>query len=265
MRVFDKLRLRIRSLFRRRKVDAELEDELQFHLEQLVNEKAAAGLSPNEARWEALRGMGSIAQFQEDCRDMRGIGFCEDLLRDVAYAWRSFTRSPIFFLSAILILAVGIGVNSAVFTVVRSVVLNPLPYPDANQLVLLWKADQKESAKRSGVAPADFLDFQWQARSFRAVAAFTNTFFDVASVDEPYRVVAARVSSNFFATLGVHPAAGRDFTASDDQPAAERVAILSHGLWQSRFNGRPDAIGGGIVLNNERYAIVGSACAHETE
>jgi predicted permease len=262
MRVFDKLILRIRSLFRRRKVDAELEDELQFHLEQLVNEKAAAGLSPNEARWEALRGMGSIAQFQEDCRDMRAIGFCEDLLRDVGYAWRSFTRSPIFFLSAILILAVGIGVNSAVFTVVRSVVLTPLPYPDANQLVLLWKADQKESARRSGVGPADFLDLQQQARSFTAVAAFTNTFFDVASVDDPYRVVAARVSSNFFATLGVRPASGRDFTAADDQPAAERVVILSHGLWQTRFNGRPDAVGGSIVLNNERYTIIAVMSPH---
>ncbi len=257
MRAFDKLHLRIRSLFWRRRVETELQDELQFHLEELVKEKIAAGMAPVDARREALRAMGGIAQFQEDCRDMRGISLWEDLLRDAGYAWRSITRNPIFFLSAILILAVGIGVNSAVFTVVRSVVLNPLPYPDARQLVLLWKADQKDAARRSGVAPADFLDLQEQARSFQSVAAFTNTFFDVSGVDEPYRVVAARVSANFFATLGVRPASGRDFTANDDQPAAERVAILSHGLWQTRFNGRRDAIGGSIVLNNERYAVIG--------
>ncbi len=257
MRAFDKLRLRIRSLFRRRRVEAELQDELQFHLEELVKEKAAAGLPPVEARREALRAMGGIAQFQEDCRAMRGVSFWEDLLRDVRYAGRSFTRAPVFFLSAILILAVGLGVNSAVFSVVRSVVLNPLPYPGANRLVLVWKAVEKDPDKHGGVAPADFLDLREQTHSFESVAAFTNTFFDVGGVDEPYRVVAARVSANFFATLGVRPEFGRDFTADDDQPAAEHVAILSHGLWRTRFHGRRDVIGGSISLNNERYVIVG--------
>jgi predicted permease len=262
MRVFDKLQLRIRSVFRWRRVEAELQDELQFHLEQLVKEKAAAGLPPIEARQEALRAMGGIAQFQEDCRAMRGVNFWEDLLRDVGYAGRSFTRTPVFFLSAIVILAIGIGVNNAVFTVVRSVVLNPLPYPDANQLVLVWKAVGEEPDKHSGVAPADFLELQEQAHSFQSIAAFTHTSFDVGGVDEPYRVLADRVSANFFATLGVRPEYGRDFTADDDQPVAEHVAILSHGLWQTRFNGRLDTIGGNVFLNNERYAIVGVMPSH---
>src|SRR5260370_3885603 len=111
-----------------------------------------------------------------------------------------------FFLSAILILAVGIGVNSPVFTVVRAVVLNPLPFPKPYQLVMFWKAERNDSAKRSGIAPADFLDLQQQVRSCASIAAFTHDFFDVTDVEEPYRVIADRVSFNFFSMLGLHPA-----------------------------------------------------------
>ena len=257
MRVLDQVRLRLRSLFRRASVERELEAELRFHLDQQIEENLTSGMAPDAARRAALRTIGGIAQFQEECRDMRGTNSIDDFLRDLGYAWRSFSRNPMFFLSAILILAVGIGVNSAVFTVVRAVVLNPLPFPDANQLVMFWKADRKDSAKRSGIAPADFLDLQQQVRTCASVAAFTNEFFDVTGVEEPYRVIAARVSSNFFSTLGVQPVAGRTFTADDDQPAATRVAILSHALWQHRFNGRLDVIGDNLTLNNERYAIVG--------
>jgi len=188
---------------------------------------------------------------------MRGTELIEDFLRDLGYAWRSFGRNPMFFLSAILILAVGIGVNSAVFTVVRSVVLNPLPFPNPGQLVTFWKADRNDSAKRSGISPADFLDLQHQVRSCALIAAFTHDFFDVTGVEEPYRVLGDRVSSNFFSTLGLRPAVGRDFTAGDDQPAATRVAILSYSLWQRRFNGRPDVVGNNLTLNNELYTIIG--------
>jgi putative ABC transport system permease protein len=257
VRVIDKLTLRLRSLFRRKKVDAELEDELRFHLDQLVNEMVSAGVPPNQVRQAALRSMGSLAQFQEECRDMRRVNLWEDFLRDMGYAWRSWTRTPFFSLSVILILAIGIGVNCAVFTIVRSVVLNPLPYPNANQLVALWKTDKTDSARRSGVAPADFFDLQQQSRTCAAVAAFSNTFFDVTGVVEPYRVIARRISSNLFATLGVRPAVGRDFTPADDQPSAARIAILSSSLWHNRFQGRPDIVGVNITLNNEQYAIVG--------
>ncbi|HJZ94948.1 MAG TPA: permease prefix domain 1-containing protein, partial [Candidatus Solibacter sp.] len=186
-------------------MDAELEDELGFHLDQLVSEMVSSGVPPNEARQAALRRMGSIAQFQEECRDMRHVNLWEDCLRDIGYTWRSWTRTPFFYLSVILILAVGIGVNCAVFTVVQAVVLSPLPYPHADQLVALWKTDKKDSAKRSGVAPADFLDLQEQCRTCAAVGAFSNDFFDVTGVEEPYRVMGRRVSPNIFATLGVHP------------------------------------------------------------
>jgi putative ABC transport system permease protein len=257
MRALDKLRLRFRSVFRRGRVEAALEDELRFHLDELVNEDIAAGMTPEEARRSALRSMGRLTTIQEECRDMRGTKWMDDFLRDLAYAWRSFTRNPMFFVSAILILAVGIGANSAVFAVVRTVVLNPLPFPNPRQLVIFWKADRKDNAKRSGIAPADYLDLRNQFRSCGSIAAFANTFFDVTGVEEPYRVFGARVSSNFFSTLGVRPPVGRDFVADDDQPAANRVAILSYSLWQRRFNGRPEIVGQSLTLNQERYTIIG--------
>jgi putative ABC transport system permease protein len=257
MRALDMLRLRCTSLFRRGKVEAQLEDELHFHFDQLVSENMSAGMPPDEARRSALRSMGRITAIQEECRDMRGTKWIDDFLQDIGYAWRSFSRNPAFFLSAILILAVGIGANSAVFTLVRAVVLNPLPFPNPHQLAIFWKADRNNSSQRAGIAPADFLDLQQQVRTCASIAGFTNTFFDVTGVEDPYRIVAARVSSNFFSTLGLHPAAGRDFVSDDDLPAATRVAILSYSLWQRRFNGRLDVIGGNLTLNNEQYTIIG--------
>jgi len=257
MRTLDKLRLRFASLFRRGKVEAQLEDELRFHFDQLVNENISAGMPPDEARRSALGSMGRITAIEEECRDMRRTKWIDDFLHDIGYAWHSFSRNPAFFLSAILILAIGIGANSAVFTVVRAVVLNPLPFPNPHQLVILWKTDRSDSAQRSGIAPADFLDLQQQVRTCASIAAFANTFFDVTGVEDPYQIVAARVSSNFFSTLGLRPAAGRDFVSEDDLPGGNRLAILSYSLWQRRFNGRLDVIGDRLTLNNELYTIIG--------
>ncbi len=245
------------DLWRRKQREEDLDRELRSHLELEAAEQQEAGLRRDEARYAAQRALGNATSIKEAVRDMSGWTSRERFGQDLRYAARSMRRNPAFFLSAILILALGIGVNTAVFTVVRSVVLNPLPFPDAQRLVMLWKNNRNDPGNRSGVAPADFLDFQQQVRSCAAVAAFTNTFFDVTGVEEPYRIIAARVSSNFFATLGVHPAVGRDFTQNDDQPAANRVAILSDALWQRRFSARPDVIGDDVSLNNERYTIVG--------
>src|SRR5580700_4248462 len=248
----------------RRKVrERDLERELRSHLELDAEEWQEAGLPPDQARYAAQRALGNTAFLKEEVREMWSWTSLEHLWQDVKYAGRAMRKNPAFFVSAVLILGLGIGVNTAVFTVVRAVVLNPLRFPDADRLVMLWKTSLKNASVRGGVAPADFLDLQQQVRTCSAVAAFANTLFDVTGIDDPhrvadpYRVAAARVSANFFATLGVQPAWGRDFTRDDDDPAAARVAILSHALWQRRFGGSPSVVGSRVTLSGESYTVVG--------
>jgi putative ABC transport system permease protein len=200
---------------------------------------------------------------KEGVREMWSWTSLEHFCQDLKYAARPMPKNPAFFVSAVLILGLGIGVNTAVFTVVRAIVLNPLRFPDADRLVVLWKTSVKNASARGGVAPADFLDLQRQVRTCSAIAAFANTLFDVTGIDDryhgadPYRVAAARVSANFFTTLSVQPAWGRDFTRDDDNPAAAPVAILSHTLWQRRFAGSPSVVGSRITLSGESYTVVG--------
>ncbi len=149
MRALDKIRLRLQSLFRRRRVDRELEDEFRFHLDQLVEEEIAAGVAAEEARRSALRKMGGITQFQEESRDMRRVNYIDDLLRDVRYAARNLRRSPGFATLVVLIMALGIGANTAVFSVVNAVLLKPLSYQDPDRIVTL------SDSWRTGEAPTD--------------------------------------------------------------------------------------------------------------
>ena len=158
MRAKDKVRLRLRSLFRRRNVDRELDDELRFHLDRLVDENIAAGATPDEARKLALLKMGGITQFQEECRDMRRVNFIDDVLRDLQYAGRSLSRSPGFAALAVLIMALGIGANTAVFSLVSTVLIRKLPFNSPGQVMVLWGTNPKRGWDMSVVSPANFAD-----------------------------------------------------------------------------------------------------------
>ncbi len=256
--------------WRRKERERDLERELRSDLDLEAEEQRESGLSPEEARYAAHRAFGNTTSLKEEVREMWSWTSLEHLWQDLKYAGRAMRKNPAFFVSAVLILGLGIGVNTAVFTVVRAVVLNPLRFPDADRLVMLWKTSLKNAKVRGGVAPADFLDLQRQVRTCSAVAAFANTLFDVTGADDPYRaadphrvadpyrVAAARVSANFFATLGVQPAWGRDFTSDDDTPRRPLpVAVLSHNLWQRRFGGSPSVVGSRITLSGESYTVVG--------
>src|SRR5215831_185229 len=242
---------------RRKQREQDLDRELRAHLELEAEQHQDAGLPPDRARHAAQRALGNTTSIKETVREMWGWTSVERFFQDLHYAGRAMRRSPAFFTAAVLILAMGIGVNATIFSVVRAVMLNPLPYPDADRLVMFWKTSVTNSGSRTGVSPADFLELQQMVRTCSPVAAFMNTLFDVTGVDEPYRVSAARISANFFVTLGVHPDVGRDFTPDDDRPSAARVAILSQDLWQRRFGGNPNVVGSSITLNGESYVVAG--------
>lgn len=259
MRAQDKLRLRLRSLFFRGHLDRELESELGFHLEQLTEENIAAGMPPDEARRLALFRMGTLTRFQEECRDMRSVNYIDDLLRDLRYAGRNLRRSPGFAALAVLILALGIGANTAVFSVVNAVLLKPLAYRDPDRIVTLTNSSTNREAATAlskQVSIPDVQDWRDQSSSFAAMAYYTSreTAVLLASTAEYARVTS--VSREFFRVFAVDPFAGRAFTAEELKQGGSGAAMISYAYWQSHFGGDPRALGQ-IVRTAGSLPIVG--------
>ena len=236
MRAHHKIRLRLRSLFRRRSIDRELDDEICFHLDQLVEENAAAGMTPEEARRSAVSTMGGISQFQEECRDMRRINFIDGLLRDLQYAGRMMQRNPVFTGIAILTLALGIGPTSIIFSVVDTALLKPLPFRDPDRLLSVWGrlAGIGLVRDQNGVSPPEYTDLCVRNRVFEGAAAHDTGSLTLTGDGEPERIEAAFVTASFFPLLGVQPATGRAFTA-DDKGGTRRTTEQSRTLTPSRL------------------------------
>ena len=240
MRVLTQIRLRFRSFFRRRGLDCELEDEFRFHLDQLVEDEMAAGLPPEEARRSAVRKMGGIVQFQEESRDMRRVNFVDDLLRDLRYAARSLRRSPGFATLSVLIMALGVGANTAVFSVVNAVLLKRLAYRDAERIVTLsdfCEADQTHRALSKQVSAREFQEWQEQSSSFAAIAYYGARETVVIRRTGPEYAYVAGVSPQFFQVFGVEPIAGRFPTTEEMKPGGSGAVLISYGYWQSHFGG----------------------------
>ncbi|HET9529080.1 MAG TPA: ABC transporter permease, partial [Blastocatellia bacterium] len=178
----------------------------------------------------------------------------ESLLNDVRYGTRMLLKKPAFTAIAVLALALGIGANSAIFSVVNSVLLQPLPYKEADRLVILW---EKVPQMDTSVAYLNFVDWREQNQVFESISAFRRDSFNLTGAGEPERLQGRMVSASFFGTLGVRPALGRDFTADEDRPGAERTVVLSHELWQRRFGGEESILGRQLTLNEQAYTVVG--------
>jgi len=246
MRALDKVRLRLRSLFRRSNVERELEDELRFHLDLLTEEDIAAGVPPAEARSAALRKIGGISQFQEECRDMRRVNYIDDLLRDLQYAGRNLRRSPGFATLAVLIMALGIGANTAVFSVVNTVLLKPLSFRDPDRIVTLsdfLSTGQSPTALSKQVSIPDFQDWHDQSSSFEAMAYYSSR--EEATIANGAAEFARRtpVSPEFFRVFVVEPIVGRPFTAEEMKRGSGGAAMISYAFWQSHFGGDPRVLG----------------------
>lgn len=248
---------RIYGLLRKGRVEEDMEAELRFHILMRARENVARGMTPEEAERDARRRFGNLGLIKERCRDVRGGGMLETLWQDLHYGVRMLVRKPGFAAIAVVTLALGIGANTAIFSVVNTVLLRPLPYPNPDELVMVWETAPKLGFPHNDVAPANFIDWRDQNRAFAQIAAFGGNSMSLTGRGEPERIEGARVSASLFPLLGVAPVLGRVFTAEEDRPDAPGVIVLSHGLWQRRFGGDPGIIGQTLTLNYRPFTVIG--------
>ena len=246
---------RVRSLFRRQAAEAELEDELCFHRGQQLQKYLTSGLTKAEALHRVRMDFGGLDQVKEECRDARGVRVMETLFQDVRFGLRMLRKSPGFTVVALLTLALGIGANTAIFSVLYGVLLRPLPFKDASRLIVL-----NETTPMVGmvsVSYPNFLDWRAQSRAFSEMAVVNSVAFNLSGVNQPENISGQAVSPNFLSMLGMHPLLGRDFDASEEKAGAAPVVLLSYPLWQSHFGGDPKAVGRTIALDGRGFTIVG--------
>lgn len=253
---FRQLRARFVGLIRRRRFETEMAEEMRQHLEHRIQEKIAEGLAPDEARYAAQREFGVTVQFQEQCRDEHNWTWLEQARQDTRFAARGLVRSPVFTVVAVLTLALGIGVNIAIFTAVQAVLMRTLPYPDADQIVQVFQTSA--NSQRWPHAPAAFLELQAQNDVFTHMAAFNQKAFGVADSGHPAeRVSGVQATAEIFPLLGVAPLLGRVFTAAEDRPGANGVAVLAHGFWMRQFAGDPNVLGRTLRVDGEIVTVIG--------
>jgi putative ABC transport system permease protein len=246
---------RVASLFRSRHLDADLDAELRAHIDLAIEDNLNRGMSPRQARNSALRDFGGVAQIKEHYRNQRGIPMLEQMNQDIRFGLRQLYKSPGFALTAILTLALGVGANTAIFTLIDSIVLRPLPYPNQDRLVSL----NAERTFASGSFPKGWIRaLQQNAQSFSSFSAYgPNSESNVASADYSERIFGSRVTVNVFDTLGVHPELGQFFTAENAVAGQDQVVVLSHAYWQQHFAENPAALGQSIRIDGISRRIVG--------
>jgi predicted permease len=255
MRLASILRLKWRTLLARRLVEQELDEELQYHLERQIDEYVAAGMRPQEARAAALREISGLTQRREECRDMRGFNWIDNVWRDFRYSVRQLRQHAGFTFTAIFVLALGACASVSIFAFVDAALIKPLPYRDPARLVGVY--ENLPSCPYCNLSYPDFLD--WKARNvvFSSFDIYQSNGASLGTPTGPQPVRIARVSDGFLHTLGVTMAMGRDFVPDDDRPSAPRKAMLTYAAWQGRFGGKADVVGQAIRLDDSPVTIAG--------
>ncbi len=258
MRLLHRLRMISFTLFRRKAAGAELDEELRFHLEQQIAENRRAGMTEVEARQAALRLFGNPTVMREQVRDSWSWQWLESLARDTRHGFRRLMRAPSFALTAILVLALGIGANVALFSVVNAVLLKPLPVAHPDRLVRIYEANTRQHFQDNVVAGGCFARWQQESRSFVQMAIMQSTTYNLAGNGEMPEVVQAEQASwNTLPMLGAPAAIGRLFSRDDDRPEANATTLLSWGLWKRRYGGDPSIIGRTILIDQKPYTVLG--------
>lgn len=246
---------RARTLFLRRTVEREMDDEMRFHLEMEIAERMAAGASPAEARRAALLAFGGVERWKEAGRDARGVRPLQDLTQDFRYAVRVLAKTPAFTAVAVITIALGIGATTAIFSGVEGILLRPLPWPAADRLVVP-QTMRRSTGDTWGVTWADLADWR-DARIFERVAVYQATSVNLTGDGDPERLPAVRVTDGFHDVLETQPALGRLFRADDFDPANPLTVVISHALWQRRFGGARDVLGRVVSTSGNQAEIIG--------
>jgi predicted permease len=259
--------LRLRSIFQRSRIEGELDEEFAYHIDMKTEEFLAAGLDPAAARQAAIRAMDGITQRKEECRDTRRVNAIDNALQDLRYGMRILGRTPGFTAVALLTLAVGIGANTAIFSVIDAVLLRPPRYPEPGRLVqlMLFSPGWAPGKNATGISIPEFNVLREQRNLFEEAAAYDSPRgVNLTGIDPPEQVRGIRVSAGYFALFGARPALGRTFTAQEDRPGGPLVAVITEGFRDRRFRGA-DPIGNALTLGGGAYTIIGVLDAPFTE
>jgi putative ABC transport system permease protein len=255
MRMLKILHLRFRSLSRRAAVEGELEDEIRFHLDRQVEQNIAAGMSPAEAHKTALRQVGNVSQYKDECRDARRTRMIDSFWEDSRYAARNLLRDRFLALAATLTLAICIAANTTVFSIANSILIRPLPYPNSDRID--WISERSGPAQQDIGASPDYFALRDQNRIFEDVGAFSPMSVNWTGIEKPEQLDAATVSPSFFRVIGTRPLMGRYLTPEEEGPKTPPVAVLSYAFWRNRLGSDPNILGKTIALDRLPSTIVG--------
>ena len=248
---------RLRALIHPRKMDAEVDDELRYHLEREAEKHRRAGFTPNEAVRRAHLALGGSEQVKQQSRDARGTKFVEDLLQDLRYAMRSFAKTPGLTALIVLSLAIGIGANTAIFSVTSTLLLKPLPYPAPDRLAILWLRSPGIGIPQDWPSPGQYHDIATQNHVFEDTALAFGDNFTLTDRSKAMKVDGIHATSNLLPMLGAKPMLGRIFLPEEDQPGKPETVVLTYGFWQREFASDPNIVGRAITLNGNSHTVVG--------
>jgi predicted permease len=247
----------LRALMNRSRMESQMDSELRFHLDSRIEDLVRGGTERTEARRQAQMEFGGFERTKEECRDARGVNFVAGLAQDLRYGMRVLGKSPGFAATADLTLALGIGANTAIFSVVDAMLLRPLPFPEATRLVRLWECRPNRGYFGNVVNPRNFLDWRDATKSFEGMAALVGGMTNLVAQGEPVAVPGLQVSPEFFSILGVAPGLGRTFSADEGAAGRDQVVVLSYELWQREFGSDTGIVGKQVNLEGLGYTVVG--------
>src|SRR5437879_9070487 len=259
------LLLRLRSLFRRKNVEAELDDELRFHFERQVAKFIQSGLPPQEAKRRARLDFGGVEQLKEEHREARGVNFIETVLQDIRYGLRMLRQNPGFTVAAVLAIALGVGINVGIFSVLNGAALRLLPIPRAEQLVSVSQIFHRRTVRNthgetSMFSYSEYLDYSEHNHVFSGLLAYEPFLEGTLAGIKMQQLLGTATSCNYFEVLNEHPARGRGFVDSDCPASGENaVVVVSDQLWRDTFGGDPSLVGKRITLNRTAFTVVGVA------